>query len=163
MGQFKPMVKMETTEPSVELKLKKGGKVAKKADGGMMGAPMGAMPPPMPARGGMMGAKAPMRPPLAMRRRAMRDDAARRDHHGFLHGAILRRHRLHLIAGRAGLGRRRIAAVAAGGCSAGEGGGGNRRNGEGEAGAEHAFVPNFLRGQSKARNLHLAIKRQVWV
>ena len=25
MGQFKPMVKMETTEPSVELKLKKGG------------------------------------------------------------------------------------------------------------------------------------------
>jgi len=75
MGQFKPMVKMETTEPSVELKLKKGGKVAKKADGGMMGAPMGApdaMPPAMPARGGMMGAKAPMRPPLAMRRRAMR-------------------------------------------------------------------------------------------
>jgi hypothetical protein len=70
MGQFKPMVKMETTEPSVELKLKKGGKVAKKADGGMMGSPMGAMPPP--ARGGMMGAKAPMRPPLAMRRRAMR-------------------------------------------------------------------------------------------
>jgi hypothetical protein len=68
MGQFKPMVKMETTEPSVELKLKKGGKVAKKADGGMMGAPMGSMP----ARGGMMGAKAPMRPPLAMRRRAMR-------------------------------------------------------------------------------------------
>jgi len=78
MGQFKPMVKMETTEPSVELKLKKGGRVAKKADGGMMGSPMGAtgprpaLPPPMPARGGMMGAKAPMRPPLAMRRRAMR-------------------------------------------------------------------------------------------
>ena len=75
MGQFKPMVKMETTEPSVELKLKKGGKVAKKADGGMMGSPMsaaGAMPLPMPARGGMMGAKAPMKPSLAMRRRAMR-------------------------------------------------------------------------------------------
>jgi hypothetical protein len=68
MGQFKPMVKMETTEPSVELKLKKGGKVVKKADGGMMGSPMGAMP----ARGGMMGAKAPMKPSLAMRRRAMR-------------------------------------------------------------------------------------------
>jgi hypothetical protein len=75
MGQFKPMVKMETTEPSVELKLKKGGKVVKKADGGMMGSPMsaaGAMPPPMPARGGMMGAGAPMKPSLAMRRRAMR-------------------------------------------------------------------------------------------
>ena len=27
MGQFKPMVKMETTEPSVELKLKIGGAV----------------------------------------------------------------------------------------------------------------------------------------
>ena len=75
MGQFKPMVKMETTEPSVELKLKKGGKVAKKADGGMMGSPMsaaGAMPPAMPARGGMPGGAAPMKPSLAMRRRAMR-------------------------------------------------------------------------------------------
>ena len=30
MGQFKPMPKMATTEPSVELKLKKGGTVAKK-------------------------------------------------------------------------------------------------------------------------------------
>ena len=50
MGQFKPMVKMETTEPSVILKLKKGGHVAmskmkstmdkpeKKMDGGAMGA-----------------------------------------------------------------------------------------------------------------------------
>ena len=67
------MVKMETTEPSVELKLKKGGKVVKKADGGMMGmgAPRG-MPPGMPARGGMMGAKSPMAPSLAQRRRAMR-------------------------------------------------------------------------------------------
>ena len=75
MGQFKPMVKMETTEPSVELKLKKGGKVAKKADGGMMGSPMsaaGAMPPAMPARGGMPMAGAPMKPSLAMRRRAMK-------------------------------------------------------------------------------------------
>jgi hypothetical protein len=75
MGQFKPMVKMETTEPSVELKLKKGGKVAKKADGGMMGSPMsaaGAMPPAMPARGGMPMAGSPMKPSLAMRRRAMK-------------------------------------------------------------------------------------------
>lgn len=54
MGQFKPMVKMETTEPSVVLKLKKGGsatfarmksegakegfKPVKKMDGGAMGA-----------------------------------------------------------------------------------------------------------------------------
>jgi hypothetical protein len=75
MGQFKPMVKMETTEPSVELKLKKGGKVTKKADGGMMGLPMsaaGPMPPAMPASGGMPMGRSPMKPSLAMRRRAMR-------------------------------------------------------------------------------------------
>lgn len=73
MGQFKPMVKMMTTEPSVELKLKKGGSV-KKADGGMMGG----MPPTarpmaaMPARGGAPAAATPMAPSLAARRRAMR-------------------------------------------------------------------------------------------
>ena len=67
MGQFKPMVKMMTTEPTVELKLKKGGSV-KKADGGMMGA---AAPMAVPARGGMMAAKRPMRPSMAARRRAM--------------------------------------------------------------------------------------------
>ena len=75
MGQFKPMVKMMTTEPTVELKLKKGGKVTKKADGGMMmpaGAPS-AMPSTMPPRGGAPAAAAPMRPSLAMRRRAMRN------------------------------------------------------------------------------------------
>lgn len=73
MGQFAPMVKMMTTEPSVELKLKKGGKVVKKADGGMMGSPMNAaMPSAMPARGGMPGGMSPMKPSLAMRRRAMR-------------------------------------------------------------------------------------------
>jgi len=74
MGQFKPMVKMETTEPSVELKLKKGGHVSMKhgkgenghkkmADGGM---------PVMPARGGVAPAATPMRPSLMARRRAMR-------------------------------------------------------------------------------------------
>ncbi len=41
MGQFKPMPKMKTTEPSVELKLKKGGPV-KKAMGGRM--PAAALP-----------------------------------------------------------------------------------------------------------------------
>jgi hypothetical protein len=83
MGQFKPMVKMMTTEPSVELKLKKGGKVQKKADGGMMmpppmpaSPPPSAMPSPMPSRGApMRGAPmgaSPMKPSLAMRRRAMK-------------------------------------------------------------------------------------------
>ena len=67
MGQFKPMVKMMTTEPSVELKLKKGGAV-KKADGGVMGLPMASS---MPARGGMMPVARPKKPSLAMRRAAM--------------------------------------------------------------------------------------------
>jgi hypothetical protein len=75
MGQFKPMVKMETTEPSVELKLKKGGSV-KKADGGMMSAPPqqppAGMPMGMPARGGSGAAAMPMAPSLAARRRAMK-------------------------------------------------------------------------------------------
>jgi len=75
MGQFKPMVKMETTEPSIELKLKKGGSV-KKADGGMMSAPPqqppAGMPMGMPARGGSAPAAMPMAPSLAARRRAMK-------------------------------------------------------------------------------------------
>ena len=67
MGQFKPMVKMMTTEPSIELKLKKGGAV-KKADGGMMGLPMASS---MPARGGMLPVARPKKPSMAMRRAAM--------------------------------------------------------------------------------------------
>jgi hypothetical protein len=67
MGEFRPMVKMETTEPSVELKLKKGGSVKKMADGGM---PMGAMTGP--ARGGMGTSASPGMPALAARRRAMK-------------------------------------------------------------------------------------------
>jgi hypothetical protein len=66
MGQFKPMVKMQTTEPTVELKLKKGGAVKKMADGGMpMGAMIGA------PKGGMMPGLKPKKPSLAARRRAM--------------------------------------------------------------------------------------------
>ena len=68
MGQFKPMVKMETTEPSVELKLKSGGEV-KKQMGGAMARP--AAMSGLPARGGMMPAAAPRKPSLAARRRAM--------------------------------------------------------------------------------------------
>jgi len=59
MGQFKPMVKMKTTEPSVELKLAKGGHVQKMQAGGPP-APVGARPPMPPAR-----------PSMATRRRAM--------------------------------------------------------------------------------------------
>ena len=84
MGQFKPMVKMETTEPSVILKLKKGGHVSSKAnakeenghkpmgkaDGGMMGALAGA-----PALVGRPASAAPVsmpgKPSMAARRKAM--------------------------------------------------------------------------------------------
>ena len=53
MGQFKPMVKMMTTEPTVELKLKKGGSVEKKMQ---MGGPAAGMP--------MQGAMPPARSPM---------------------------------------------------------------------------------------------------
>ena len=72
MGQFKPMVKMMTTEPSVILKLKKGGSVKapkKMMDGGVMRG-LAAAPAPG-ARGGMPPAVAPARPSMAMRRKAM--------------------------------------------------------------------------------------------
>ena len=84
MGQFKPMVKMETTEPSVILKLKKGGHVdmkkagkaenghapMKRMDGGVMSALAGT-----PALVGRPAVNAPVRAPgkpsMAMRRAAM--------------------------------------------------------------------------------------------
>jgi hypothetical protein len=70
MGQFKPMVKMMTTEPTVELKLKKGGKVEKKMQ---MGGDPAMAPAAAPARGGMgMPGMAPKKPGLFARRRAMR-------------------------------------------------------------------------------------------
>jgi hypothetical protein len=73
MAEFKPMVKMMTTEPTVELKLKKGGSVSK-ADGGFIPMQSGmasTMPASMPARGGMMPSARPMKPSMAMRRKAM--------------------------------------------------------------------------------------------
>lgn len=75
MGQFKPMVKMMTTEPTVELKLKKGGKVEKKMQMGGNPAMAPAMAPAMgglPARGGDMAAAAPARPDMMKRRRMMK-------------------------------------------------------------------------------------------
>lgn len=72
MGQFKPMVKMETTEPSVELKLKKGGCVTsakKMMNGGVMGA-LSQAPAPG-ARGGMAPAARPGKPSMMDRRKAM--------------------------------------------------------------------------------------------
>ena len=83
MGQFKPMVKMETTEPSVELKLKKGGHVnmkkggkaeaghKKMAGGGsamemMMGTPALVGRPAVNAP-----VRAPGKPSMAARRKAM--------------------------------------------------------------------------------------------
>ena len=82
MGQFKPMVKMMTTEPTVELKLAKGGavkmkkggsttKAKKMADGGgalnaMMGTPALIGRPAVNAP-----VRAPGKPSMAARRKAM--------------------------------------------------------------------------------------------
>jgi len=83
MGQFKPMVKMETTEPSVILKLKKGGHVNMKkggmAEGGHKKMAMGggAMESLMgtPALVGRPAVNAPVRAPgkpsMAARRKSM--------------------------------------------------------------------------------------------
>lgn len=84
MGQFKPMVKMETTEPSVILKLKKGGSAHKKMKGdaktghkmmdGGMPADVGAlssMAPKIAPRSAAPVSRAPARPSFASRRRAM--------------------------------------------------------------------------------------------
>ena len=86
MAEFKPMVKMMTTEPTVELKLKKGGSAHKKMkhggdaghkpmqkmmDGGIMSALSGATPV-IAGRTAAPVARTPARPSLASRRRAMR-------------------------------------------------------------------------------------------
>lgn len=73
---FKPMVKMMTTEPSVELKLKKGGHVAKQhdksghkmMDGGVMRALSAS---PVGVRGGNLPAARPTAPSMMARRKAM--------------------------------------------------------------------------------------------
>lgn len=85
MGQFKPMVKMMTTEPTVELKLKKGGSAHKKMkhggdashkpmqkmmNGGIMDALSGATPV-LAGRTSAPVARVPARPSMASRRRAM--------------------------------------------------------------------------------------------
>lgn len=64
MGQYKAMPKMKTTEPSVELKLKKGGKVKKMQMGGAL--PVAAAPEMMPKRRRMAQSMArPMARPMA--------------------------------------------------------------------------------------------------
>ena len=70
MGQFKPMVKMETTEPTVILKLKKGGKVASKAAGQSEGFKSMASNNAKVFEGAESGV-APKKPSMAERRKAM--------------------------------------------------------------------------------------------
>jgi len=60
MGEFKPMVKMMTTEPTVELKLKKGGAVAMKKGGSAKAKKM--------MDGGMSGMRAPAPMPMPVGR-----------------------------------------------------------------------------------------------
>ena len=68
MGQFKPMVKMFTDEPSVILKLKKGGKVAAKGQAeGFKSMSHASGNPFDSAESG----KAPKKPSMAERRKAM--------------------------------------------------------------------------------------------
>jgi hypothetical protein len=70
MGQFKPMVKMFTDEPSVILKLKKGGKVASKAAGQSEGFKSMASNNAKVFEDAENGV-APKKPSVAERRRAM--------------------------------------------------------------------------------------------
>ena len=70
MGQFKPMVKMFTDEPSVILKLKKGGKVKSKAAGQAEGFKTMAHNTQKMFEGAEEGV-APKKPSMAMRRKAM--------------------------------------------------------------------------------------------
>lgn len=70
MGQFKPMVKMFTDEPSVILKLKKGGKVASKAAGQSEGFKSMASNNAKVFEGAEAGS-APKKPSMAERRRSM--------------------------------------------------------------------------------------------
>ena len=70
MGQFKPMVKMFTDEPSVILKLKKGGKVASKATGQSEGFKSMASNNAKVFEAAENGV-APKKPSMAARRKAM--------------------------------------------------------------------------------------------
>jgi hypothetical protein len=70
MGQFKPMVKMFTDEPSVILKLKKGGKVASKAAGQAEGFKSMAHNTHKMFEGAEEG-KAPKKPSMHERQKAM--------------------------------------------------------------------------------------------
>lgn len=80
MGQFKPMVKMITTEPTVELKLKNGGHVAMKKGGSTTEAKkmaFGGLPTTMPQKMPPMVDKDvatsgfPKKPSMASRRKSM--------------------------------------------------------------------------------------------
>jgi hypothetical protein len=66
MGQFKPMVKMMTTEPTVELKLKKGGHVAGHS------AMKSTMPMDMADGKFAAPGKAPKKPSIMERRKSMK-------------------------------------------------------------------------------------------
>ena len=82
MGQFKPMVKMMTTEPSIELKLAKGGavkmkkggsttKAKKMADGGGSLSALAGTPALIGRPAVNAPVRAPGKPSMAARRKAM--------------------------------------------------------------------------------------------
>ena len=93
MGQFKPMVKMMTTEPTVELKLKKGGSVAmpkmksegkgmghkKMADGGGALSAIAGTPALVGRPAVNAPVRAPGKPSMSARRKAMAARPAMKD------------------------------------------------------------------------------------
>ena len=109
MGEFKPMVKMETTEPSVELKLKKGGSVAHKAmksggicketghkkmaGGGMLAGiaeKMGRMAPAFVKNIVNAKAASPAKPSMAARRTAMKTGGVAKGQGGYKTGGVVK-------------------------------------------------------------------------
>ena len=114
MGEFKPMVKMETTEPTVELKLKKGGSVSGhkcmkkggKAESGHK--PMGMMD------GGISAALAGTPPVIAPRRRRIPAAAIGRP--------SMAERRAAMAAAQAGARRGALAGMKTGGVTKGQGG-----------------------------------------
>ena len=109
MGEFKPMVKMMTTEPSVELKLKKGGSVAHKAmksggscketghkkmaGGGMLGSLANKMRNMMPTLAkNVANAKiaTPAKPSMTERRKAMKTGGVAKGQGGYKTGGVVK-------------------------------------------------------------------------
>ncbi len=110
MGEFKPMVKMETTEPSIELKLKKGGTVGHKAmksggacketghkkmaiGGGMLAGladKFRSMAPSFAKNVANAKVATPAKPSMAARRKAMKTGGVVKGQGGYKTGGVVK-------------------------------------------------------------------------